>query len=63
MLEIATSMLSEIAGALVIVGIPVILAAWFAGPSRWATRARRTIAPLMASTFCRRMVPSPPFSS
>jgi hypothetical protein len=25
----------------------MIAAAWFAGPSRWATRARRGIAPLM----------------
>jgi hypothetical protein len=46
-LEIATAMLSEIAGAFVVVGVPLILAAWFAGPSRWATRARQTIAPLM----------------
>ncbi len=46
-LEIATSMLSEIAGAFVVVGVPLILAAWFAGPSRWATRARGVIAPLM----------------
>ena len=46
-LEIATGMLSEIAGAFVVVGVPLIVAAWFAGPSRWATRARQTIAPLM----------------
>ena len=41
MLPIATSMLSEIAGAFVIIGVPLILAAWFAGPSRLATRGRR----------------------
>lgn len=47
-LEIATGMLSELAGAFVVVGVPLILAAWVAGPSRWATRARQTIAPLLA---------------
>jgi hypothetical protein len=46
-LTIATSTLVEIAGAFVIVGIPLMLAAWFAGPSRWATRARHAIAPVM----------------
>jgi hypothetical protein len=40
-------MLSEIAGAFVIVGIPLIAAAWFAGPARLAVRARREIAPFM----------------
>jgi hypothetical protein len=46
-LQIATSMLSEIADAFVLIGVPVIVAAWFAGPSRWATRARRKLAPLL----------------
>jgi hypothetical protein len=46
-LTIATSTLVEIASAFVIVGIPLMLAAWFAGPSRWATRARQAIAPVM----------------
>jgi hypothetical protein len=46
-LEIATGMLSEIAGAFVVVGLPLIAAAWFAGPSRWATRGRELIAPVM----------------
>lgn len=36
-MSIATSMLSEIAGAFVIVGIPLILAGWFAGPARLAS--------------------------
>ncbi len=35
-ISIATSMLSEIAGAFVFVGIPLIVAAWFAGPARLA---------------------------
>jgi hypothetical protein len=45
--SIATSMLSEIAGAFVCVGIPLIAAAWFAGPARLAVRMRRAIAPFM----------------
>lgn len=46
-LSIATEMLSEIAGAFIIVGIPLILAAWFAGPARLAVKARRAIAPFL----------------
>jgi hypothetical protein len=45
--SIATSMLTEIAGAFVIVGVPLIVAAWFAGPARLAVRGRRAIAPFM----------------
>jgi hypothetical protein len=45
--SIATSMLSEIAGAFVFVGIPLIAAAWFAGPARLAVRMRRAIAPFL----------------
>ena len=46
-MSIATGMLSEIAGAFVIVGIPLIAAAWFAGPARLAVKARRAIAPFL----------------
>lgn len=46
-ISIATSMLSEIAGAFVVVGVPLIAAAWFAGPARLAVRARRAIAPFL----------------
>jgi hypothetical protein len=46
-MSIATGMLSEIAGAFVIVGIPLIAAAWFAGPARVAVKARRAIAPFL----------------
>jgi hypothetical protein len=46
-ISIATSMLSEIAGAFVIVGVPLIAAAWFAGPARIAVRARRALAPFL----------------
>jgi hypothetical protein len=46
-LSIATSRLSEIAGAFIIVGVPLIAAAWFAGPAKLAVRARRAIAPFL----------------
>ncbi len=46
-LSIATSMLAEIAEAFVVVGVPLIVAAWFAGPARLAVKARRTIAPFL----------------
>jgi hypothetical protein len=42
---VATSLLVQVASAVIIVGVPVILSAWFAGPSRWATAARRFLAP------------------
>ena len=46
-LSIGTSMLSEIAGAFVVVGVPLIAAAWFAGPARLAARGRQAIAPFL----------------
>jgi hypothetical protein len=46
-LSIGTSMLAEIAGAFVVVGVPLIAAAWFAGPARLATRGRQAIAPFL----------------
>jgi hypothetical protein len=46
-MSIATGMLAEIAGAFVIVGVPLIAAGWFAGPARIAVRARRFIAPFL----------------
>jgi hypothetical protein len=46
-MSIMTSRLSEIAGAFVVIGIPLIAAAWFAGPARWATRGREAIAPFL----------------
>ena len=46
-LSIATGMLSEIAGAFIVVGVPLIAAAWFAGPARLAVRARAAIAPFL----------------
>lgn len=45
--SIATSMLAEIAGAFVVVGVPLIVAAWFAGPARLAVKGRGAIAPFL----------------
>jgi len=44
---IATSRLSEIGGAFVFIGVPLVAAAWFAGPTRWAVAGRRRIAPFL----------------
>jgi hypothetical protein len=46
-LSIATERLSEIAGAFLFIGIPLIAAAWFAGPARLAVKGRRAIAPFL----------------
>lgn len=43
--SVATSLLVQVASASIIIGIPVILSAWFAGPARWAVSARRFLAP------------------
>lgn len=45
--DVATSMLSEIAGASVIYGIGFIIAAWLAGPTAVATSTRRFAAPYL----------------
>ncbi|HEY2770760.1 MAG TPA: hypothetical protein VGI87_09340 [Solirubrobacteraceae bacterium] len=45
--SIATTELKEIADACIVVGIPFVLAAWFAGPMKWAVAGRRLIAPFM----------------
>jgi hypothetical protein len=45
--SIATSMLAEIAGELVLVGAVVIIAAWLAGPARAAVGFRRVLAPYL----------------
>ncbi len=44
---IGTGMLAEIAEAFVFVGVVVVLAAWFAGPSRFAFAGRRVLAPAL----------------
>jgi hypothetical protein len=43
--SVATSLLVQVASASIIIGIPLILAAWLAGPQRWAVSARRFLAP------------------
>ena len=45
--SIATQMLVEVAGAVILIGVVIIVCAWFAGPSRFATPARRWIAPFL----------------
>jgi hypothetical protein len=45
--SIATTELKEIADAGIVIGIPFVLAAWLAGPMKWAVAARRLIAPFM----------------
>ena len=42
---VATSLLVQVASAAIIVGVPVIVAAWIAGPARWAVAIRRFLAP------------------
>ncbi len=43
--SVATSLLVQVADSSIIIGVPVILSAWFAGPARWAVAARRFLAP------------------
>ncbi|HEY1716280.1 MAG TPA: hypothetical protein VGG07_25510 [Solirubrobacteraceae bacterium] len=43
--SIATTMLTQIAGAVILIGVVVVVCAWFAGPSRFAVPARRWLAP------------------
>jgi hypothetical protein len=43
--DVGTSLLQETAQSIVAYGIVIVLAAWLAGPTRWATSARRWLAP------------------
>jgi len=43
--SVATSLLVQVASASIVIGVPVILSGWFAGPARWAVSARRFLAP------------------
>jgi hypothetical protein len=43
--SVATSLLVQVASAVIIVGVPLIVAAWIAGPARWAIAVRRYLAP------------------
>ncbi len=42
---VATSLLVQVASASIVIGIPVIVSSWFAGPTRWAVAGRRFLAP------------------
>lgn len=44
-ITISTQLLSEVAGAVIFIGVPLAIAAWFAGPARPAVAGRRAIAP------------------
>ena len=44
---IGTELLGQIAGAFLLVGVAVVLSAWFAGPSRLWTPVRHALAPYM----------------
>jgi hypothetical protein len=46
---IATSLLHDIAGALVVLGVVDIAAGWLAGGTGWALRARRFVTPALAA--------------
>lgn len=45
--EIATRLLVQIAGALIFVGVPFVIAAWLAGPTKAATGLRRWMSPVL----------------
>jgi hypothetical protein len=45
--SVATSLLVEVASAVIIVGVPIILSAWLAGPARWAVAIRSFLAPYL----------------
>lgn len=42
---VATSLLVQVATSSIIIGVPLILAGWFAGPARWAVGGRHFLAP------------------
>ena len=45
--SIGTSVLVDVAGALVFIGVPVVFAGLLGGGSRWATATRRSLAPYL----------------
>lgn len=45
--SIGTSILADVAGALVFIGVPVVLAGLLGGRSRWATSTRHALAPYL----------------
>ena len=47
--EVATSLLVQVATASIIIGIPLIVSSWFAGPTRFPVAGRRFLAPHFAA--------------
>ncbi|HEY6761084.1 MAG TPA: hypothetical protein VI318_16420 [Baekduia sp.] len=47
--EVTTSLLRDIAGALVVLGVVTVASGWFAGGSAWARRARRFSTPALTA--------------
>jgi hypothetical protein len=45
--KVATSELVEVAGGVILVGLVIMICAWFAGPSRYTTPVRRWLAPYL----------------
>jgi Short C-terminal domain len=45
--SIATSVLVEIAGAIIFIGALIVIAGWLAGRSQWASTTRRSLAPYL----------------
>ncbi len=43
--KISTQLLVDVATATIVYGVVIVLAAWLAGPTRWAVSVRRVIAP------------------
>jgi hypothetical protein len=43
--SVATSLLVQVATSSIIIGIPLVLAGWFAGPAQWAVSSRHFLAP------------------
>jgi hypothetical protein len=46
-ISIATGTITEIAGGCIVIGLALVVAAWFAGPSRFARPMREAIAPFL----------------
>ena len=44
-ISISTQLLSQVAGAVIFIGVPLVIAAWFGGPARPAVASRRAISP------------------
>jgi hypothetical protein len=45
--DVGTSLLGQAAGATIAYGVVIVIAAWLAGPTRWAVATRRQLAPYL----------------